>query len=84
MCKSINGSLLEVESESEHQIISEELQKLHPEQSGYNLTYWTGLIDLREEGTFVWTDTFNKPDFDVTRLLTFLLLNFDVTIGSNN
>ena len=30
-----------------------------------DITYWTGLIDIREEGTFVWTDSMDKPFFEV-------------------
>ena len=65
LCKSINGGLLEVDDLSEHQFVSAELQKLHPDLSDLNVTYWTGLIELREEGTFFWTDSKTRPEFDV-------------------
>ena len=66
MCKSINGSLLEVNDIYEHRLIEVELQNLDKGQNaGGNVTYWTGLNDMRDEGTFVWTDSLAKPNFAV-------------------
>ena len=65
LCKSMNGGLLEVDDVFEHELVSAELHNLHPEQSGFNVTYWTGLIDLRDEGSFVWTDSQTSPAFSV-------------------
>ena len=67
----MNGGLLEIDDVLEHEVISAELQKLHPDQSGLNVTYWTGLIDLKTEGSFVWTDSQTKPNFSVKFPQTF-------------
>jgi len=66
LCKSINGSLLEVSDIFEHRLVEVELQNLVKGGNvGGNVTYWTGLNDMRDEGTFVWTDSLAKPDFGV-------------------
>ena len=90
LCKSMNGGLLEVDDVFEHELVSAELHNLHPEQSGFNVTYWTGLIDLRDEGSFVWTDSQTSPvlsvraqdlgNHDVVLKCNFVLHLYNVTL----
>lgn len=59
-CSSVKAKLVEIETESENTFLKTHLQAIG---TPHNSSYWIGLSDIIQEGTYVWQTTQQRPDF---------------------
>ena len=55
-CNSIGTTLASIHSIDESNFARDSLIRYYTSEFGYELYGWIGLVDLYEEGTFIWTD----------------------------